>query len=191
MRGEHGQLKDMLIQKGIVQLTVGGVEHFSLRETAKSCGVSCAAPFKHFKDKADYFQEISHYLDDELLKQVIQAEKQGDGNLWRIYQETSYAYVDYLIAHPFLMNLSFWNDMGHYRRMGIRDWKSLSRVICNFNQYCSTLSLSESDYQRVFFAMQHLTYGLAFMATSKMLDEKEDYSSRLLVDMESIFYPYQ
>ena len=42
--------RDRLIQAGLEELNQYGVQHFSTRRVAKVCGVSCAAPYKHFKD---------------------------------------------------------------------------------------------------------------------------------------------
>lgn len=181
------QLKDKLIQMAVVELTLNGVEQFSLRETAKKCGVSCAAPFKHFKDKADLFQCISEHLDKELLNRIYTIEIKCNGDLKALYMETSAAYIENLIAHPFLMNLSFWSRPECSHVMGIRWWKSLGRVIEHFNNYCSFLGFSDEKHDMVFFMMQNITYGLAFMGTSKMLDEKKDYSEKLRIAMESLF----
>lgn len=190
MKGETGNLKRLLLQEGITQLTLYGVEHFSLRETAKRCGVSCAAPFKHFKDKGEYFREISHSLDETLLEAMNGADSRLDGKLDEIFMENSLAYINCLVSHPFLMNLSFWSEMGHHKGMGIRQWESLSHVIGNFREYCESLDMSEESYKNIFYLMQNITYGTAFMATSGMLNPEEDYSVRLQKVIEKIMFPY-
>lgn len=189
MKGDI-QLKERLIEKGITQLIINGVEQFSLRETAKLCGVSCAAPFKHFKDKQDYFRVISEVLDQQLTAQVIQIEKVYQGDCWTVHMESSIVFIEFLISHPFLMNLSFWSMAEGERRMGTRSWGSFQRVISNFNAYCASLNLLKEEYQRVFFSMQNMTYGLPFMATAKMLNPEEDYASKARMLMKAIFREY-
>lgn len=189
MKGDT-QLKERLIQTGITQLTLKGVEGFSLREAAKSCKVSCAAPFKHFKDKQDFFQEISMELDRQLRRQLKQIETDYEGDLWKVHMEGSVAFIEYLISHPFLMNLSYWGVAGGERTMGTRQWKSFEMVIANFNAYCGCLKLSQEDYERTFFSMQNMTYGLPFMATAKMLNPDEDYSEKARMLMKAIFREY-
>lgn len=189
MKGESGQLKKLLIQEGIIQMTLHGIENFSLREAAKHCGVSCAAPFKHFKDKGDYYREISSFLDEALLERMIQTDVSLAGDLEQIYMENSCSYIDCLVSHPFLMNLSFWSDMGQDKCMGFRKWKSLSHVIGNFHKYCVSLDMKQEDYKRVFYLMQNITYGTAFMATSGMLNPEEDYSIKLREVMKKMMLP--
>lgn len=189
MRGDT-QLKERLIQTGIAQLTLKGVEGFSLREAAKSCGVSCAAPFKHFKDKQDFFQEISLVLDCQLECQLKRIEAAYQGDLWNVHLEGSVSFIEYLIAHPFLMNLSYWGITEGERTMGTRQWRSFEMVIANFNAYCASLNLSKEDYDRTFFSMQNITYGLPFMATAKMLNPNEDYSAKARLLIQAIFREY-
>ena len=43
--------RERLIQAGIQELEQNGPASFSLRRVAQACGVSCAAPYRHFKDK--------------------------------------------------------------------------------------------------------------------------------------------
>ena len=45
--------RERLILAGIKVIEENGVSGFSIRRTAAECGVSCAAPYKHFKDKED------------------------------------------------------------------------------------------------------------------------------------------
>ena len=43
-----GSTRDQLIQAGLEELTEHGIQNFSTRRVAKKCGISCAAPYKHF-----------------------------------------------------------------------------------------------------------------------------------------------
>ena len=56
----HGQLKQALIEAGIEILNVTTPEQLSLRKVANQCGVSHAAPYKHFKNKQFYKFQMSH-----------------------------------------------------------------------------------------------------------------------------------
>ena len=57
-------LREKLILAGIKVIEENGVSGFSIRRTAAECGVSCAAPYKHFKDKEDLMTAIILYSKD-------------------------------------------------------------------------------------------------------------------------------
>ena len=44
-------VREQLIKAGISELENHGISDFSLRRVASGCNISCAAPYKHFKDK--------------------------------------------------------------------------------------------------------------------------------------------
>lgn len=55
----HGALRKALIETGLKLISEKGISGFTLREVAKRTGVSTAAPYHHFKDKAELLQAMS------------------------------------------------------------------------------------------------------------------------------------
>ncbi len=55
----HGALRKALIDTGLELISEKGISGFTLREVAKRTGVSTAAPYHHFKDKAELLQAMS------------------------------------------------------------------------------------------------------------------------------------
>ncbi len=55
-------VRERLILAGIKELEEHGVRDFSLRRAALLAQVSCAAPYRHFKDKDEYIFEIVNYI---------------------------------------------------------------------------------------------------------------------------------
>ena len=51
--------REALILAGLEELNEYGIQHFSTRRVAKACGMSCAAPYKHFKDSHEFIAAIS------------------------------------------------------------------------------------------------------------------------------------
>ena len=51
MAERTGNLREELIRAGIDEINIHGANGFSIRRIATACGVSSAAPYKHFKDK--------------------------------------------------------------------------------------------------------------------------------------------
>jgi len=58
-------LKDKLLSAGIDEISAHGIKDFSLRRVAAACGASCAAPYKHFKNKEHFINEIIQYVEDK------------------------------------------------------------------------------------------------------------------------------
>ena len=52
-------IRDELIRAGIEELNQHSLTDFSVRRIAAKCGVSAAAPYKHFKNKQEFIAEIS------------------------------------------------------------------------------------------------------------------------------------
>ena len=72
-------VRDRLIQSGLRELSEHGLESFSLRRVAIAAGVSCAAPYRHFKDKDELVLGIIGYVREgwELLSENV-AEAHGE-----------------------------------------------------------------------------------------------------------------
>ncbi|MBQ4071579.1 MAG: TetR family transcriptional regulator [Clostridia bacterium] len=67
-------VRTRLILAGITELEEHGLTDFSLRRAALAAQVSCAAPYRHFKDKEAYIDEIIKYVGSkwELLTREIE-----------------------------------------------------------------------------------------------------------------------
>lgn len=55
-------IRKRLILSGIRELDEHGTADFSLRRVAQASGVSCAAPYRHFKSRDDLVSEIIKYI---------------------------------------------------------------------------------------------------------------------------------
>ena len=59
-------VREQLITAGIEELNAHGVAGFSLRRVAAACNISCAAPYKHFKNKEELIGAIFSYIKRQL-----------------------------------------------------------------------------------------------------------------------------
>ena len=62
-------LREALILAGIHEINANGVSAFSIRRVADSCGVSCAAPYRHFENKREFIAAIIDYVNDQWAEQ--------------------------------------------------------------------------------------------------------------------------
>lgn len=58
-------VKERLIQSGLHELLLHGKNDFSLRRVALGAQVSCAAPYRHFKDKDELIRAIIAYIRED------------------------------------------------------------------------------------------------------------------------------
>ena len=72
---ENRDVKTRLILAGIMELEQHGLRDFSLRRVAAGADVSCAAPYRHFRDKEELILAIIAYTREswELLAENITA----------------------------------------------------------------------------------------------------------------------
>ena len=69
-------LKEKLLSAGIDEIAAHGVRDFSLRRVAAACGASCAAPYKHFKNKEEFLRATIEYIDEKwehLSRQIAES----------------------------------------------------------------------------------------------------------------------
>ncbi len=103
-------IKEKLIIAGLTELELHGFRDFSLRRVASSCNVSCAAPYKHFKDKDDFIGQIISYVDNQWISLSQQVILIFENDKRRQLVEICIAFVRFCIGNThfrsiFMMNL--------------------------------------------------------------------------------------
>jgi AcrR family transcriptional regulator len=112
----HGNLRQALLAKALTSLRKGGVERLSLRELARSLGVSQAAPYRHFPDKESLLAELATQGFRELARDM-RASMQGDDRAPAALQAAGLGYIHFAIRHPEQYRLMFGNwriEKGRY-----------------------------------------------------------------------------
>ena len=96
-------VRSRLLFSGLKELERHGVSDFSLRRVAQDAGVSCAAPYRHFKDK------------DELISAVIEFVVEGWTLLSSQISEIFFADSKALVVELAVAGLRFWIANGNFR----------------------------------------------------------------------------
>jgi AcrR family transcriptional regulator len=96
----HGSLENDLIQKGLHLLNNVGLEAFSLRKVAEMCGVSNAAPYRHFSNKEALITAITTRVSSEFTSALDAVVHQYKGNFEKQIIEVSRLYVAFMVEHP-------------------------------------------------------------------------------------------
>ena len=65
MTDKTTNLRSELILAGLNEINRNGIANFSFRRVASACNVSCAAPYRHFKDKNELIAAIIDYVNEK------------------------------------------------------------------------------------------------------------------------------
>ena len=106
----HGFLKKDLIEKGLQLLNSAGLEAFSLRKVADMCGVSHAAPYRHFKNKEELINAITMSVSDEFTSSINNALSKNEGDYYKQIVEVSKLYVKFMAENPEHFKFIFMTD---------------------------------------------------------------------------------
>lgn len=93
----HGDLRHALLEAAEALIAERGVDHFSLRETARRAGVSPAAPAHHFGDARGLLTALAAEA-FRAFGDALEAADQGEGRKARVRAQ-GLAYVRFALAN--------------------------------------------------------------------------------------------
>lgn len=156
-------LREKLILAGIKVIEENGVSGFSIRRTAAECGVSCAAPYKHFKDKEALMTAIILYIKDRWHERQLEILKDADGDVRRQLIDISLAYIRFLMDNPHFRSIIMMKDPAMLPEQ-VRLKSGLSEVVMGLiDQYCQETGMPEERRRVKTFVVRSLIYGAALM----------------------------
>lgn len=156
-------VRDRLIEAGIRELESYGVQGFSLRRVAQTCGVSCAAPYKHFKDKRALIEAIAETLNSRWFNR--QEEMLGSlgsdpgAQLRAICKE----YLRFLCENPNFCALITQRDESTGKWHLNHLFNQSSRTKRLIVQYAKEHNMNDEDVYSSVCAIRAVLYGAAMM----------------------------
>lgn len=154
--------RDLLIRAGLEELSEYGAAHFSSRRVAKKCGVSSAAPYKHFKDVDAFIAAIlKHVITTYSARQEELLEAFADCDSRRQLLEVALDYIRFLTEYPevrrALMQSSRYSGPEYQNLQGnisIQIYRVAAR-------YSRDINLSPEARRRKTFMIRSIIYGAA------------------------------
>ena len=169
----QGDVREALILAGIAEIEENGPEHFSLRRVAAKCGVSCAAPYKHFKSKEDLMDAIVGYIDEKhlLLEQhILDVFPARDT---QCLEELCLASVRFWIGNPHFRAVRMMRRVGsegaHLARTAVG---SIAEQV--LSSLCASHGLSEEARVALFYTVRSLVTGATLMLEDGTLENTPD-----------------
>ena len=179
-------LRQALIEAGIEEINRFGANDFSVRRVANACGVSTAAPYKHFKDKKEFIGAIIDYVNEQwaVEQDRLLASCADDPRTQMVTVATGY--IQFLMEKPYyrqtlmLKNAEF-DNLYHRKRGEIN-----SRTEQIMQRVKETYHLSDEKWERKALMVRSLLFGSVFMFDSGEFEysEKTLEYLRYIIDRE-------
>lgn len=103
-------MKEVLLLAGIREINANGVHHFSIRRVADACGVSCAAPYKHFRDKREFIAAIIEYVNEQWKERQQEVLAACGASYREQIVQVSVEYVKFLMEKPYYRSILMLKD---------------------------------------------------------------------------------
>ena len=167
--------RDQLILAGVEELNRHGIQGFSTRRVAKNCGVSCAAPYKHFKDTKEFIAEILKYINgqyNERQKETLKKYAGCDSRTQLL--QVALDYIRFFAENP------------QFRRVVMQNFKDgdeafrslrgqLSYQIYKIvSRYCREVGMPDDVRLRKTFLVRSVIYGAALFFDTGELEYNEE-----------------
>lgn len=105
----HGRLKDALLEAARSLVAERGPSGFTLAEAAKRVGVTAAAPYRHFSDRAALMGELARRGFEQFGEALQRAWDDGRPDPITALRRMGEAYQDFAIREPGLYSAMFGN----------------------------------------------------------------------------------
>jgi AcrR family transcriptional regulator len=185
----HKNLKNKLIEKGITLVSTEGLNSFSLRKVAATCGVSHSAPYNHFQNKDKLLNAMQNHITTEFSK-TLEHTITTHGNTPDVLAHLGKAYIVFFIENPhyfsFLytqsnieIDLSF-NKNNNQNYAPFETFKKLALELMNKTAY------PKEKHKDAVIALWSFIHGITSLATMRNVHYDEDWEEKL-ADFMSVF----
>ena len=167
-------MREVLLLAGISEINAQGVTGFSIRRVAAACGVSCAAPYKHFKDKKEFIAAIIDYVNGEWRQRQEEILAEYSGDLRRQLVEMTCGYIHFLMEKPYFRSILLLKDEEfdniYHRPRGELSSRSqqLEKEIFQTNMF------TPEAFKRKLHVIRALLFGTMFMLDTGELKYNEE-----------------
>lgn len=176
-----------LVIAGIREIESHGLSDFSLRRVASMCGVSCAAPYRHYKSKGDLILAIISYVNSqwELLQGQIVESFRGD--LRRQLIELCVANIRFWAANPNFRHIMLLDSCELDERQKSEQARIYSVTRSLISELCRENGIGEKEEARRALLARSTVLGVTHMLGSGELENSVETFSYIRKCFEDIF----
>lgn len=180
------KISERLIVAGIKEIEEHGLNDFSLRRVASACEVSCAAPYRHYKNKDELVLEIIAYINSrwDMMREAV--EKAFEGDTEKQLTEVCAAIVRFLIANPNYISVMMSSGSGMTDMQQLERKKLWSGAFALVNKCAQEKGLGDAERERICFLVETLVYGTVFALEDCDADECDKKIVFMRKDLERI-----
>jgi AcrR family transcriptional regulator len=110
----HGDLKNALIEAALAHIARDGARALSLREVARSAGVSHTASYRHFRSKESLLAAIAEQGFHRLSDMMRVAIQQHSNDPLAMLRASGVAYVEFGVRYPDHLQIMFSGLVGRH-----------------------------------------------------------------------------
>lgn len=167
----HGDLKRTLVDTAMAMLQEDGGAQLTLREVARRAGVSHAAPYKHFPDKAALLAELSLTGFDLLKAELDGAFAAGQDSLRATLLAMAGRYAEFARRNAGLYRLMFGSGIHEVPRIHLsaRAMAALDVLVAVLEAGQAAGLLRQGDVRGQVAACWALMHGLALLELDGLL----------------------
>lgn len=170
----HKNVREQLLIAAIQEINQYGIQGFSVRRIANMCGVSCAAPYKHFKDRNSFVAAIIEYINGQWADRQRKVLFDYPENKRKQLVAVSLEYVRFLLENPHFRSIIMLKDEdfdNKYQNMR----SQLSEVSLKLiNRYCEEANIPSDVAKRKIYIIRSLIYGAALMFDNGELEYNKE-----------------
>lgn len=178
MAGRMKNMRQVLILAGISEINAYGVKDFSIRRVAQACNVSCAAPYKHFKNKREFIAAIIDFVNEQWQERQRQVLEQCGESLREQIVEVSVNYMKFLMEKPYFRSILMLKDEEfdniYHKMRGHLSSRSQQLEA----EFFATAGMDKPTQRRKLHLVRAMIFGTVFMFDTGELE----YSDEVLED---------
>ena len=161
----HGRLKDALVEAARALVAERGPAGFTLAEAAKLVGVTAAAPYRHFADRAELLEELARRGFEMFGQRLAGAWDGGRPDAAGAFRRIGAAYLAFAREEPGLYLAMF----GNARTLDSPDagraaTKALETLRTGAATVLIQLGAPHADARKLAFEVWSLSHGIAMLA---------------------------
>ncbi len=171
---EKTSLRKQLLDVGMTELNEFGYHNFSVRRIAAKCGVSCAAPYKHFKDKHTFVSAILEHINESWTARQAAIIETYEGVWQRQIVEVCLEYIRFLVEVPYFRSAIMLKDDGFDKEFNRPRGRLSDASRALIDRCCREQGIPESVKKAKVYIIRSLIYGAALMFDNGEFEYNEE-----------------